>query len=150
MITTKNFKLKIIYDFDENEYLTFIEGVYNIVGNGQTELESIKNFLGKAECMKINQIKDLLNENKKFEIEDVYMKLLKAVYSFEFKSIPDKPNLTLSATLNPIYFQKGIKEKLEKKSPINGDELTVYDMEKRKLVKININNIIDFYKNERY
>lgn len=48
-------KIKLVYDFDENEYVTFIQGLPYIEGRGLTEEEAIENF-------KINYEKELHNE----------------------------------------------------------------------------------------
>ncbi len=39
-----NYKIKIVYDFDEGHYIVFVDGISNIEGYGQTEQDAIQNF----------------------------------------------------------------------------------------------------------
>lgn len=38
------FPVKISFDFDENEYVVFVDGIKGIEGHGQTEQEAIDDF----------------------------------------------------------------------------------------------------------
>jgi predicted RNase H-like HicB family nuclease len=38
------FKIKIVFDFDENEYVVFVSELGGIEGRGATEQEAIENF----------------------------------------------------------------------------------------------------------
>ena len=38
-----NYKIKIIYDMEEHEYVVFVEGI-DVEGFGQTEQEAIEDF----------------------------------------------------------------------------------------------------------
>jgi predicted RNase H-like HicB family nuclease len=38
------YKIKLIFDQEENEYVVFIDGVKGFEGRGETELEAIEDF----------------------------------------------------------------------------------------------------------
>ena len=40
----KRYPIKIVWDFDESEYIVFIEGISGIEGRGPTEQEAIEDF----------------------------------------------------------------------------------------------------------
>ena len=44
-----NLKIKVIFDFDENEFVCFIDGVYDLEGRGQTESLAIQKFMSNYE-----------------------------------------------------------------------------------------------------
>jgi predicted RNase H-like HicB family nuclease len=37
-------KIKMIYDFDEDQYVVFVEGIVGLEGVGKSEQEAIENF----------------------------------------------------------------------------------------------------------
>ena len=39
-----NYKIKIVYDFEESQYVIFVYGIRDIEGYGQTEEEALKDF----------------------------------------------------------------------------------------------------------
>ena len=44
-----NLKIKVIFDFDENEFVCFIEGVYGLEGRGESESLAIEEFMSNYE-----------------------------------------------------------------------------------------------------
>lgn len=45
------FKVKIIYDTDESQYIVFIDGIRGIEGYGDTEQEAINDFTNRYELL---------------------------------------------------------------------------------------------------
>lgn len=69
------FKIKIIFDFDEGLYKVFVDGIKDLEGHGETEIQAISDFFNNYDEFKDKEYFSpilIQNMKEKYKMLDSY------------------------------------------------------------------------------